>query len=159
MLEPGWRVVDVGCGDGTLARRVADHHGDLEITGVETRPRPDTAIEVVPFDGDRLPFPDRSVDAVLLVDVLHHTNDPAAVLAEARRIVRHAIVVKDHRLSRPAARPVLRFMDFVGNRHHGVALPYNYWPMARWRRCWDELNLRVDHDQTDLGIPRNEAPR
>jgi hypothetical protein len=43
-------------------------------------------------------------------------------------------------------------MDWVGNRPHGVVLPYQYWSEQRWLSAWRELGLRVDHYQTKLGI-------
>src|SRR6201999_1770632 len=36
----------------------------------------------------KLPLPDDSADAVMLVSMLHHVEDPAAAIAEARRILR-----------------------------------------------------------------------
>jgi hypothetical protein len=34
-------------------------------------------------------------------------------------------------------------MDWVGNAHHGVVLPYNYWPEKRWRDAFADLGLGV----------------
>ena len=31
----------------------------------------------------------------------------------------------------------------MGNAHHGVVLPYNYWSSAQWRQAFDALDLRV----------------
>jgi hypothetical protein len=50
------------------------------------------------------------------------------------------------------AGPTLRFMDWVGNKHHGVRLPYNYWPEARWRAAWKALGLRVEAFHTRLDL-------
>ena len=61
-------------------------------------------------------------------------------------------IIKDHRLSRPGAKTVLRFMDWVGNRAHGVNLPYDYWSEATWRAAWERLRLSVEHYETRLGL-------
>ncbi len=151
LLEPGWHVVDVGCGDGTLGDLIA-RRSPLRIEGLEVSVRPDTAIPIRAFDGRRLPLADGAVDAVLLVDVLHHTDDPALLLAEARRVARRAVVVKDHRLSRPLAATMLRFMDWVGNRPHGVPLPGRYLTEVQWRDTWRRHGLNVDHYRTHLGL-------
>ena len=152
MLEPGWRVLDVGCGDGRLGSLLAERVERLEVRGFEHLVRADTPIPVEAFDGEHIPVDDGSADAVVLVDVLHHTADPMVLLGEARRVARRAVILKDHRLSHPLAVPVLRFMDWVGNRPHGVSLPYNYWPESRWREAWESLALRVDRFETRLGL-------
>ena len=88
----------------------------------------------------------------MLVDVLHHTDDPGVLLTEAARVARHAVLIKDHRTARPAAIPTLRFLDWMGNRAHGVPLPYNYWSEERWRAEWAERDLAVERFETRLGI-------
>ena len=48
-------VLDVGSGDGQLARQVLDRRPDLTISGIDVLVRQDTAIPVEPFDGDSIP--------------------------------------------------------------------------------------------------------
>jgi hypothetical protein len=48
--------------------------------------------------------------------------------------------------------PTLRLMDWVGNAHHGVVLPYNYWPEKHWRAAFDHIGLRVGQWQPRLAI-------
>jgi hypothetical protein len=43
-------------------------------------------------------------------------------------------------------------MDWVANRRHGIALPYNYWPRARWYEAFDALGVRVTFWNTELGL-------
>lgn len=152
LIEPGWSIADVGSGDGRLAALIAERAGCRRVQGFDVLVRPGTAIQTQWFDGARLPLPNKSVDAVTIIDVLHHTDDPQALMLEARRVARRAIIIKDHRKSRPLAGPTLRFMDFVGNYAHGVALPYNYWSMPRWRRTWRQLELDVASFRTELGL-------
>ena len=146
------RVLDVGCGDGAIDAKLARLRSDLHIEGIDVLARPSTHVPVTRFDGVRLPFPDQSYDVVTFIDVLHHTHDPAVLLAEARRVARRAVVLKDHCRDGLLAGPTLRFMDFVGNARYGIALPYNYWPEARWRETFDRLGLRVDAWCARLGL-------
>ena len=44
-------MLDVGCGDGRLARLVADKRPDISIHGMDVRPRTGAAIPVETFDG------------------------------------------------------------------------------------------------------------
>jgi SAM-dependent methyltransferase len=136
-------VLDVGCGDGQLAGLLAQQRPDLSIRGIDLLVRPHTQIPVEAFDGRTIPYPDRSFDGVVFVDVLHHTDDPLILLHEAVRVARRWLLVKHHRRDGLLAGPTLRLMDWVGNARHGVPLPYNYWPKARWDRAWRELGLTV----------------
>jgi SAM-dependent methyltransferase len=135
-------VLDVGCGDGQIDRAIMAERPDVKIEGVDILIRPKTHIPVTPFDGQRLPFPDDAFDIVQFVDVLHHTDDPLVLLREAKRVARRGIVIKDHGRDGLFAGATLRFMDWVGNAHHGVVLPYNYWPVAQWGNAFANLGLR-----------------
>lgn len=152
LLPPNASVLDVGCGNGMIAWLIQEQRPDVSITGIDVLVRPETHIPVEAFDGTTLPRPDNSVDAVLFVDVLHHTEDPEALLREAKRVARHAIVLKDHTRDGLLSGARLRFMDWVGNAHHGVVLPYNYWPEQQWRDTFLRLDLTVAEWQNRLGL-------
>lgn len=152
LLPQGASLLDVGCGDGQLTHLISRQRPDLSVRGIDVQLRPHAAIDVSAFDGEHIPAPDGSVDAVLFVDVLHHADDPTALLAEAVRVTRHHVLIKDHRLDGPLAGATLRFMDRVGNERFGVALPYEYWPESRWRETWRELGLAVEHFTRDVGL-------
>ena len=134
LLPPEGRVLDVGCGDGRLAWLMTQQRPDLELHGLDVLVRPGTLVPVKRFDGHVIPHGDASVDAVLLIDTLHHAEDPMGLLREAVRVARQAVVIKDHTREGLFAHSTLRFMDWVGNARYGVALPYRYWT----RRQWDE---------------------
>jgi SAM-dependent methyltransferase len=137
------RVLDVGCGDGHVSRRIAELRPDAEVRGLEVFVRPGAVIPIERFDGETIPAPDASFDALLFVDVLHHTRDPMVLLREARRVTRRCIVIKDHNADDFLAGPLLRLMDRVGNPAEGVPFPDHYWTRARWRAAARELDLRV----------------
>ena len=151
-LPPGAAVLDVGCGDGRLARAIMALRPDVEMRGIDVLERRDAVIPVGQYDGQRLPFAAGAFDCVAFVDVLHHTLDPAALLRDAARVSRGAILVKDHLCDSRSARARLRFMDWVGNAHHGVALPYNYLSKRAWQEAFSTLHLEVKSWEEALGL-------
>jgi len=152
MLPQGASVLDIGCGDGRLSARIARLRPDCSFQGIDVLPGATAMIPVTIFDGQRIPMPAASFDVAMLVDVLHHTSDPIVILAEAQRVCRRFIVLKDHRRNGFLAGPTLRIMDWIGNAHHGVNLPYNYWSEAQWRAAFSRLRLKPDVWLTRLGV-------
>ena len=145
-------VLDVGSGDGLLARRVMEARPDLRIRGVDVMARPQSHIPVELFDGVKLPFADREFDAVMMVDVLHHATEQERLLAEISRVSKRLVLIKDHVVRGAFARRTLAFMDRVGNARHGVSLPYSYWTADQWARAYARLRLRVAEQRERLGL-------
>ena len=145
-------VLDVGSGDGLLASLVLARRPDLAWRAIDTLARAHTHVPVELFDGRRLPCTDGQHDVVLFVDVLHHADDAMALLREAVRVARSALVIKDHLREGVLAGPTLRFMDWVGNAAYGVSLPYCYWSAAQWAEARAELGLSTEEERRDLGL-------
>jgi SAM-dependent methyltransferase len=84
-LAPGARVLEVGAGPGFLVAHARAARPDLRYvaTDVVAVPGADVAADAL-----RLPFRDGSLDAVLLLDVVHHLARPWDFFAEAARCLR-----------------------------------------------------------------------
>ncbi len=98
LVEPGSRVLDVGCGDGALLellerRRGVDARG-IEISQAGVNECVARGLSVVQGDADRdlVHYPDASFDYVILSQTLQATQNPALVLSELLRIGGRAIV-------------------------------------------------------------------
>jgi hypothetical protein len=88
----------------------------------------------------------------MFVDVLHHTNNIREVLIEASRVSRRFVLIKDHLSESPIDFYTLKFMDWVGNRPHGVVLPNNYQSRSQWDTYFAnaQLSLKAWRDQVPL---------
>ena len=89
------RLLDVATGPGYLAAAAAEQgalvHGiDFSPAMVAEAQRRHPALTFTEGDAERLPFPDRTFDAVVMSFGLLHLAEPEAALAEARRVLRPA---------------------------------------------------------------------
>jgi len=149
LLPKDSTILDVGCGDGRVAESVMHRRPDVRTTGVDVLARRHARINVQLFDGAHLPFGDGAFDVAMFVDVLHHTDDPTVLLREAHRVAKY-VILKDHTLRGVGARATLAAMDWIGNAHHGVRLPYNYWTDERWREAFVDVGLEIVHWESAL---------
>lgn len=136
-------LLDLGAGDGRLAQALMKGRPGLLITGVDVCARAEAAIPVLRYDGHRLPFADNSFDLVLLIDILHHTEDPAQVLAEASRVARRALLIKDHYWENRWDHWLLSVSDYLGNRAYEVPLPYAFLRLEEWAHLFRASGLTV----------------
>jgi len=111
-IEPGYQVLDFGCGPGAYITPLADLVGrsgkiyaldihPLAIKAVEgiAGRKHLTNVETIHSDGET-GLPDNSMDAVLLYDALHVLQKPDEVLAELHRVLKPmgVLSVNDHHL-------------------------------------------------------------
>lgn len=93
------RILDIGCGDGYLACKIAAKRPDSQVIGIESELKGvliarqfaamDSLSNVI-FDQNEkegLPFEESSFDVVVMTDVIEHLPDPVAMLQEIRRVL------------------------------------------------------------------------
>lgn len=98
MIEPGSRVLDVGCEDGALLQILEDRYA-IDGRGIELSQRNVNecvakGLAVVQGDADRdlTDYPDNAFDYVILSQTVQATRNPRAVVEEILRIGRRGIV-------------------------------------------------------------------
>ena len=88
----------------------------------------------------------------MLVDVLHHAEEPTLLIQEAGRVARRAVIIKDHLRDAWLGHERLRLMDWVGNIGHGVPLRYAYWTSRQWSDAFRIAGLREVDRRERLGL-------
>ena len=95
------KVLEVGAGDGSILKLLADrnfapeyHAVEISQSGVEhirSRNIKDLA-SVQVFDGYKLPFDDDSFDLIILSHVLEHVEHERMLLRELRRVAKYSVI-------------------------------------------------------------------
>jgi ubiquinone/menaquinone biosynthesis C-methylase UbiE len=153
--RPGRRVLDLGCGTGLLATRLARDQAGCRVVGCDfsagmlreaatRRPR-----GWVCGDAGRLPFRDGIFDAVVSTEAFHWFPDQAAALREVRRVL-----APDGRLLVALVNPrsaVLRdLVELVGRV---VGEPFRWPTSGELRTALARAGFRVERQQAVLRLP------
>lgn len=100
-IRPGHRVLDVGCGTGSLAVLIKGLHPTADVVGLDPDPKvlawarrkAARALAAIRLDrgfSDELPYPDASFDRVLSSFMFHHLgrDEKEKMLREAWRVLK-----------------------------------------------------------------------
>ena len=89
------RVLDIGCGAGSVAKAVKRERPDLAVSGCDISrsaiAAANASTEGVDFrlaTAERLPFGDAELDFVWIFDMLEHVDDPEQILREVARVLK-----------------------------------------------------------------------
>ena len=106
---PAGRVLDVACGTGKQAMRIAQHgcyavgaEASMDMIGVGRWVQPESTARMVRSIAESLPFADSSFDRVICQGSLDHFADARAFMREAARVVK------------PEGRVVIALANFEG---------------------------------------------
>ncbi|MGI8962153.1 MAG: homoserine O-acetyltransferase MetX [Bryobacteraceae bacterium] len=98
LVEPGSRVLDLGCGEGELLAWLSDHKHvnarGVEIDGTKVQRAISRGVSVYQGDLDQglADYPDGAFDFVILSQTVQELHYPLRVLRAMLRVSRHAIV-------------------------------------------------------------------
>lgn len=166
-LANGEKILDVGCGTGSLTFALAKIAGLGEITAIDYSPtfveatnrsNTDPRVKILQADACALPFEDASFDRALALLVLHFVPEADKAVAEMRRVVRPggvvAAVVWDHLGGMPGMRMMVDTVAALSEGGRQLRNHYCFQPMTQpgeMKRAFVEQGL-ADVTETQLMI-------
>jgi ubiquinone/menaquinone biosynthesis C-methylase UbiE len=152
-LSDGQRVLEVGCGQGHLTKRLADR--GIDITGVDANPKASEIAgtdRVLYMNGEDLEFDDKSFDVVLSVHALEHIPPLDQAISEMARVLKPG----GSALHIYPAEPVMGLYAIPTSMIlHGTPLKarevhcHKLWP-SKLRRMMEPLGLTETHHEFNL---------
>ena len=173
-LQPGQRVLDVGCGPGSITAEFAarvGHRGSVlgidcsaEVISRAASTFGDSGAEFAVMDLYALDIADDSYDVAHAHQVLQHVSDPVAALREMRRVVRPGglIAVRDADYAGMHWAPESPMLDQWLDTYRRVAKANDAEPDAgrhliRWARQADLHDVKPSADLWLYANPERRA--
>ncbi|WP_085026646.1 class I SAM-dependent methyltransferase [Ensifer aridi] len=166
-LADGEKILDVGCGTGSLTFALAKAADLSEIAAIDYSPvfveeairrNTDPRINIRQADACALPFADGAFDRALALLVLHFVPEAGKAVAEMRRVVRPggvvAAAVWDHLGGMPGMRMMVDTVAALSEGGRQLRARYCFQPMMRpgeMKRTFVEEGL-ADVTETQLMI-------
>lgn len=152
----GDRVLDVGCGTGTLIAAIAREQPDAQLAGVDlvpamlevARTKLDPEVSLQAARAESLPFEDAAFDLVVSNSVLHFVREPNRALGEMYRVVRPGgrIAVTDWCHDYVTCRILDLYLRLVDRAHFRV---YTSAALARMLRAAGFAEVAVERYRID----------
>lgn len=144
------KVLDVGTGCGWNAQYLKEKK-NVQVALLDVIDFNQTDLKLVLYDGKKIPFPDNSFDAVLLIYVLHHCNKPLEILKEAKRVTKDRIIIMENTFASWFEKPLPYFWDTVINLGMAVFLitpfkenmAFNFNKISKWEKMFNDLDLKL----------------
>ena len=143
-IAEGERILDVGCGTGSLTFELAKTASLNEITGIDYSPvfvdaakrrNTDSRIGILQGDACALPFDDETFDRALALLVLHFVPEAGTAVAEMKRVVRPggvvAAAVWDHLGGMPGMRMMVDTVAALSDGGRQLRSRYCFQPMMQ----------------------------
>lgn len=140
-IEEGASLLDIGAGEGYVGEHAADKGATVQLVDVSERNQ--TGLPHTTYDGLTLPFEDQAFDLGLLGYVLHHCEDPRAVLRDSARVCQRLLVMESVYENR-FDRRLLTFLDHLANSFRGIPIErLSFDTVQGWKTLFEELGLTL----------------
>ena len=163
-IKPGDLILSVGDGDGYVSLRIQEKT-QSQVQGLDILHYTKYRVQGIPlviYDGNEIPFADKSFDISAGVFLLHHCENLDFTLQEMIRVSRKKIIIVEDVFNNRLEHLFLRFFDTIENRTFSteMPIPYNFQSLSQWKNIYKKLNLQLIYSVQFRALPlpvRNQA--
>ncbi|MEM6722794.1 MAG: class I SAM-dependent methyltransferase [Bacteroidota bacterium] len=140
LLQPTDTILDIGAGGALISKELMNRGHrvtPLDLENLSYLPE----IEPIVYDGQTMPFEENSHDVALLLTVLHHTQDPEAILQETKRVAKRIILIEDV-YNNVFQKYLTFFMDGIVNWGYSPC-PHTNKDDKGWKATFKQLDLEL----------------
>lgn len=133
-------TIDIGSGNGMVAHYLQEKK--YQITALDVADLSiHKNIKTIVYDGQKMPFKNKEFNTGLILTVLHHTDNPEAILKEAQRVCKRLIIIED--IYNNIIQQYMTYaMDTIVNFGHSN-MTYQNKNDIEWKTTFKQLGLKV----------------
>lgn len=142
LLPKDTPILDIGSGNGLAAHLLKEKGFNIIPLDIhEGHYHPD--VKPMLYDGKTLPFPDNHFDCGIILTVLHHVEDPDALLKEIMRVCRSLVIIEDI-YEGTFSKYLTWYLDTAANLWYSPC-PHTNKDDKGWRNTFNNMQLKLDH--------------
>jgi SAM-dependent methyltransferase len=140
------RILDIGTGAGSVCILLETE--GYNVTPLDVYDRTLTErIKPVMYDGNTIPYSEKSFDTALIATVLHHTEDPRTILSEAKRVASNIVIIED-----VYTNVFQKYLTFIFDSLFNFEFrghPHSNKTDSEWKELFEELGLTLKGSRYD----------
>ena len=139
-LSKDSKILDLGSGNCLVAHNLKKkgyHIVPIDVKDLSVIKN----IKPIIYDGIRLPFKKNTFTTVLLLTVLHHTDDPENIILESKKVAKNIIIIEDT-YNNLIQKIITQLMDLIVNLGHSK-MTYQNKSESSWENLFAKHNLKI----------------
>lgn len=141
-IKKGEHILDIGSGNGTILKQIKEDY-NTKVQGIDITEYSEVRVPFKLFDGKTIPFKNKFFDTVLIIETLHHCDNPLKILKEATRVSKKKIIIFEDVYTNHLNKIVLHGFDYIMNFRHSVNTPFNFKKEKEWINIFKKFNLNI----------------
>jgi ubiquinone/menaquinone biosynthesis C-methylase UbiE len=145
-------ILDIGVGNGNIITSVANKVGldKKDLFGIDVIDySKNNNFNFVKYENGKIPLADESIDLVMLMMVLHHTNDPIDTLKEAHRVLSRngSVIVRETNAYQPELVSFNILMEYVFYTillEIPIDITHNYFNSQKWESLFSQAGFQFE---------------